>query len=131
MPFRPNAIDMKGQRFGMLTVVERNNDDDLKKKKSEAHWICECDCGRTTSVPRSNLIRGKVKSCGCLRAKFLMNPDGSFALDSEGNRITKQAQAKALGLNASTISFRIKNLGWSAERAMTEPPRTKNRPGQQ
>ena len=28
-------------------------------------YICECDCGRVVEAPRSKLLSGKFKSCGC------------------------------------------------------------------
>lgn len=54
-------IDLTGLKFNMLTVKER----DFTKKKT--YWICQCDCGKTTSVESSNLKNGLVKSCGCLK----------------------------------------------------------------
>ena len=35
------AIDLLGQRFGRLTVIERAGSD----KHYHAHWRCQCDCG--------------------------------------------------------------------------------------
>ena len=58
-------IDLTGQRFGRLTVIER--DFSRKDECTSAYWLCKCDCGNITSVSSSNLRRGNVKSCGCLR----------------------------------------------------------------
>lgn len=33
----------------------------------KARWLCECECGNKKIVPRSDLVSGKIKSCGCLR----------------------------------------------------------------
>lgn len=49
-----------GQRFGRLVAIEK----DINKLSS---IICQCDCGKITSVNRSNLILGKTRSCGCLQ----------------------------------------------------------------
>ena len=46
-----------GKKFGRLTVVEY-----LSK---EGRFVCECVCGNRSVVVPVNLIRGKVKSCGC------------------------------------------------------------------
>ena len=37
-------IDLTGQRFGSLVVLER----DLSNKKN-AKWLCQCDCGEIVS----------------------------------------------------------------------------------
>lgn len=35
-------------------------------KRGERHYTCSCDCGGSAHVRRSELLRGVVKSCGCL-----------------------------------------------------------------
>lgn len=32
------------------------------------YWLSICDCGKECLIPTNNLISGKSKSCGCLRA---------------------------------------------------------------
>lgn len=54
--------DLKGQRFGRLTVIEES---EINNKKSTV-WLCKCDCGNETNVTSSNLSGGSTKSCGCL-----------------------------------------------------------------
>jgi hypothetical protein len=55
--------NVTGQKFGLLTAVER----DGKNERSCYTWTCLCECGKTKSgIVVSNLLRGKVKSCGCL-----------------------------------------------------------------
>lgn len=56
-------IDLTGQRFGSLTVIERDF------TKSTTAWKCQCDCGNECVVFSANLTRGHTKSCGCLRLK--------------------------------------------------------------
>lgn len=51
-----------GQKFGLLTVVERTKNDE----RGHARWSCTCECGGTKDVDSSSLKNGKVKSCGCL-----------------------------------------------------------------
>lgn len=55
--------DIRGQKFGRLTVTR------LTDKLSSKHWLweCECDCGNIILALASNLKRGNVKSCGCLK----------------------------------------------------------------
>ena len=56
---------MIGQKFGHLTVLERDGSDN----RGEAKWLCECDCEAHTiiSVLGSNLRTGHTQSCGCDR----------------------------------------------------------------
>ena len=55
-------INIKGQKFGRLTVLEythSNND-------NKACWDCVCDCGKKINTSGKSLRTGKTKSCGCL-----------------------------------------------------------------
>lgn len=54
-------IDLTGEQFGFLTVVERVPD------AKPAKWVCKCVCGNKTEVTGSNLRRGHTKSCGCIK----------------------------------------------------------------
>jgi hypothetical protein len=75
---RSDALDLTGERFGHLVVIER----DGKDKHGHWYWLCRCDfrgCESTTVVAGGNLRRGHTVSCGCARGhkrSYLM-PDGS------------------------------------------------------
>jgi hypothetical protein len=57
-------IDLTGQKFGRLTVIERvKKPEHLKGKKT--YWLCRCDCGKENIVTRSDLRSKKTSSCGC------------------------------------------------------------------
>lgn len=56
------AIDLTGQRFGKLTVIEKNG-----KKGKDSAWLCICKCGNKCVVSTTNLKNGHSSSCGCLR----------------------------------------------------------------
>lgn len=58
-------MDLTGQRFGSLTVIERMPNNNSNK----VVWRCKCDCGNETTVIGSRLYTGKTKSCGCLTRK--------------------------------------------------------------
>lgn len=60
------AIDITGQRFGLLTVVGKS---DRRNSGGDVLWECKCDCGNTCYVIKGSLTRGGTKSCGCLCAK--------------------------------------------------------------
>jgi hypothetical protein len=57
---QPATIDMTGQCFGRLKVIERNG-----SKRRASAWLCKCDCGNETTVSGRALRRGETKSCGC------------------------------------------------------------------
>ena len=56
------ALDLKGERFARLVVVERHSQN---TKAGKARWICNCDCGRLTVVTGNDLTSGNTQSCGC------------------------------------------------------------------
>lgn len=60
----PNLV---GQRFGMLTVVEQA----ASGKDGKRRWVCQCDCGKETTVLGQNLTRGGTVSCGCKKRNDL------------------------------------------------------------
>lgn len=67
--FKVKFIDISGQKFGKLTVIERGEDYVRSDGAREVRWKCKCDCGNPDFVlVRGTLLRnGKTKSCGCLR----------------------------------------------------------------
>lgn len=69
---RKDSIDETGNKYGMLTVVER-----FVGKRSNnprgTHWRCLCECGRYCIVTGSHLREGRRKSCGCLRLRNIEN----------------------------------------------------------
>lgn len=60
------AIDLTGQRFGRLTVLERIPTPP-RQATLGAWWLCVCDCGREHWVSRKALRSGNCVSCGCYR----------------------------------------------------------------
>ena len=55
-------IDLTGQRFGKMTVVER-----VGSYSKSPLWYCKCDCGQEFMAISRNINQGDVKSCGCSR----------------------------------------------------------------
>ena len=64
-----DVIDITGQRFGKLFVIERKSPP--TKKDTRAHWLCRCDCGNFAIVSGKNLRNGNTKSCGCVQKEKL------------------------------------------------------------
>lgn len=64
MPVSQNLTD---QQYGRLIVINRTG----KDKWGSILWLCQCECGKTTSITSSSLTSGKTNSCGCLRKELL------------------------------------------------------------
>lgn len=79
-------IDLTGQVFDKLKVIERAEDYIQPNGKRSPMWLCLCECGNKTIV-RGNKLRDKVtRSCGCLRREelFLRNKKyNNYNLDGE------------------------------------------------
>ena len=58
--------DLKGQKFGRLTVIGI----DTSKEGKRTYWICECECGSISSHRSDGLLSGAVKSCGCRKREI-------------------------------------------------------------
>ncbi len=54
-------IDMVGQRFGRLVVIEEAG----KTPQNTVLWKCKCDCGNEVVVRGTCLRNGHTTSCGC------------------------------------------------------------------
>lgn len=60
-----NVIDITGQKFGKLTVIERVGSDN----NNNSTWLCKCDCGGSKVISSFTLRNGTTQSCGCLKSK--------------------------------------------------------------
>lgn len=56
----PNSINLIGQTFNKLTVIEKTE----QRINGKVVWKCLCACGNTHFVHTANLKNGSVKSCG-------------------------------------------------------------------
>ena len=54
-------LHLIGQIFGRLTVI-----DDGISKGCRYHYLCRCECGKTSRVLGKNLTNGNSQSCGCV-----------------------------------------------------------------
>lgn len=78
------GLDMVGQRFGRLVVLER----DYTVRSKRAYWISQCDCGNKVTSLGKDLRSGKIRSCKCLfletsyqKAITLLKPFNSLLTD--------------------------------------------------
>ena len=58
---RRKKLDIKGQRYGKLTVLEP-----AENVGNRTAWLCRCDCGQETVVTTRRLRSGRTVSCGCV-----------------------------------------------------------------
>ena len=71
------CLDLTGQRFGMLVVMEpagRDNSGHIK-------WLCKCDCGNTKEIRGSHLKDGNTRSCGCIVVNTLKERNTKHGLE--------------------------------------------------
>lgn len=57
--------DITGQRFGHLVAIRLVEPYQSSSGKRYRQWLCQCDCGNQKIIFQTNLIEGKIKSCGC------------------------------------------------------------------
>ena len=80
-----SLIDITGERFGFLTVVQRHGSDPYKN----VMWLCECDCGNTKAIRSTHLRRGETKSCGCKSAELIAEARTIHGLTDKSNLLHK------------------------------------------
>ena len=61
----PKKIDLTGQKFGRLTVLE----DVGRSKDRRVIWRCLCDCGNMVDIRGNNLRCSNTQSCGCYKSE--------------------------------------------------------------
>jgi hypothetical protein len=62
----PRTIDLAGMRFGRLYVLYQ-----AETRHESLHWMCVCDCGKTSVVCSGKLPRGTTQSCGCFHRESI------------------------------------------------------------
>jgi len=74
----PNALDLTGQRFGDLEVIER----DGTNKRGQALWLCRClRCGNLRPFTATILRIGGATSCGCARSDQIRRANAVLRTD--------------------------------------------------
>lgn len=66
-------IELTGQRFGKLEVLSQT---EKRIDGGSIVWRCKCDCGNDIEVSARRLVRGKVRSCGCLSSPLRKEYEG-------------------------------------------------------
>ena len=77
------VIDMTGQKYGKLTVLERAEND----KHGKAQWLCQCDCGSNPKIINgAALRRGLTVSCGCNKLEKISKYNQEHTIDETGKQ---------------------------------------------
>ncbi len=106
-----NFQDLTGRKFGRLTAIKMERKVDSRGYSRE-YWLCQCDCGKTSSVLKNNLLKNKVISCGCIVKEkasqnvkkcaqyrnLNINKEGT-RLDHLSNKVTKQNTTGVRGVS--------------------------------
>ena len=58
--------NLQGFRFGSLTVLQLG---EKQRQMNGAWWLCLCDCGTQKNIPATDMVQGKISSCGCEHTK--------------------------------------------------------------
>ena len=67
------ANDLTLKRYSRFLVLTRVAN---LPGRSNARWLCLCQCGRAKIVVGSNLVRGRSRSCGCLQRDTVTKHSG-------------------------------------------------------
>lgn len=89
-------IDLTGQRFGRLVVLERAGSD----KNKSALWFCRCDCGKEKVINSKSLRNGSTRSCGCLHQEL-----PAIRLNLAGQRFGRLVAIERVGSNKDNLSL--------------------------
>lgn len=65
-----NRLDLRGRRFGRLTVLREGQGGRYSNGERYRDWVCQCDCGNTVTIRYANLRNGHTQSCGCYRTEM-------------------------------------------------------------
>ena len=75
-------IDLTGQKFGDILVIEKDTQLSLKKRKT--YWKCKCSCGREKSIRGDNLK--KIKTCGLCQNDLTNQKFGRLTVQMKGKK---------------------------------------------
>ena len=104
-------LDLTGQRFGRLVVIERAEDIISPNGARIPTWKCQCDCGNTKVIRQPMLRCGNTKSCGCIHKEQLsaMRRTHGFSGNKDGRLYPLWKSIKYRCFNPNCKSY--KNYG--------------------
>ncbi len=66
-------IDLIGKTFGFIKVIKLS---DRKDSTKHLLWECQCICGTKKTILGASLVKGSIKSCGCMKTKLRQQTSG-------------------------------------------------------
>ena len=94
-------IDLMGQKFGRLTVIQRAGFD----KRRNSNWLCKCECGTEKIIAGRSLRRGHTKSCGCLRREIARKRGYASLIDLTGEKFGRLTVIRRIPNNKSETAM--------------------------
>lgn len=98
--------DLTNQRFGKLIALYKCN----YKKGNRYPWHCKCDCGNEVDVIPNSLLRGKTKSCGCLKKEAMNKARAKVQYQKRIHDLTNQKFGKLTAIRLETFHQPVKWL---------------------
>ncbi len=101
--------DWTNQKINRLTPLYPTD----KRAGKSIIWMCQCECGNKKEIAAAEFVRGKTKSCGCLRTEYkpaAYNPDrfASLIEDAYMDNIVRRSKEKGWEPPTVTLEdFRI------------------------
>lgn len=102
-----NTKNLIGKIFNKLTVISLSHYD----KHNKAHWICQCECGKTSTPSTSSLTHktNPVKSCGCYKNSPKKEKHGNWNLDREQVKLNKKTRTLCNRILNRVLNYTGKN----------------------
>ena len=99
-----SLINLVGQRFGRLTVLERVENEITSSGNSVVMWRCLCDCCEEIIVRSSTLLHGYTKCCGCMKShgEYYIS---TYLLSNSINFEKQKKFSDLLGVGGGNLSY--------------------------
>lgn len=94
----PKAKSLVGEKFSRLTVLGSAG-----RKRSDALWLCLCECGEETTATTGALRSSHKQSCGCLNKERVSE---AGRMDLTGLRSGRLVVLEAVGVKRGCVMWR-------------------------
>lgn len=107
---------------GRLTAIAYSYSNDA----GQAVWDCICECGAKRQLTANFIRSGHILSCGCLKRDRQVENARRYEAFCESKTMREWSADSRCSVRFSTLAERIR-VGWSLEKAIATPPRSKTR----